>query len=285
MYNLTDIESVMPLMKKNGFNFSKNLGQNFIIDPGVCPEMAERSGIDRESAVLEIGPGIGVLTAELAKRAKKVLCIELDKRLLPVLAETLKDFDNVEVVNADVMKLDLGKLIEEKFGDTDVYVCANLPYYITSPVIMKLLESRLPVKAITVMVQKEAADRICAPVGSRDSGAITVAVNYYAQTEKLFDVPSESFMPSPKVDSSVIRMNIREKPPVEIKDEEFFFSVVKAAFGQRRKTALNSLSSGLGISKQTVEQALVNCGFDTNVRAETMTMDKLAEICNCLFKK
>ena len=285
MYNLTDIESVMPLMKKNGFNFSKNLGQNFIIDPGVCPEMAERSGIDRDSAVLEIGPGIGVLTAELAKRAKKVLCIELDKRLLPVLAETLKDFDNVEVVNADVMKLDLGKLIEEKFGNTDVYVCANLPYYITSPVIMKLLESRLPVKAVTVMVQKEAADRICAPVGSRDSGAITVAVNYYAQTEKLFDVPSESFMPSPKVDSSVIRMNIREKPPVEIKDEEFFFSVVKAAFGQRRKTALNSLSSGLGISKQTVEQALVNCGFDTNVRAETMTMDKLAEICNCLFEK
>jgi 16S rRNA (adenine1518-N6/adenine1519-N6)-dimethyltransferase len=285
MYNLTDIESVMPLMKKNGFNFSKNLGQNFIIDPDVCPEMAERCGIDRESAVLEIGPGIGVLTAELAKRAKKVLCIELDKRLLPVLAETLKDFDNVEVVNADVMKLDLGKLIEEKFGDTDVYVCANLPYYITSPVIMKLLESRLPVKAVTVMVQKEAADRICAPVGSRDSGAITVAVNYYAQTEKLFDVPSESFMPSPKVDSSVIRMNIREKPPVEIKDEEFFFSVVKAAFGQRRKTALNSLSSGLGISKQTVEQALVNCGFDTNVRAETMTMDKLAEICNYLFEK
>jgi len=285
MYNLTDIESVMPLMKKNGFNFSKNLGQNFIIDPGVCPEMAERSGIDSESAVLEIGPGIGVLTAELAKRAKKVLCIELDKRLLPVLAETLKDFDNVEIVNADVMKLNLGKLIEEKFGDTDVYVCANLPYYITSPVIMKLLESRLPVKAVTVMVQKEAADRICAPVGSRDSGAITVAVNYYAQTEKLFDVPSESFMPSPKVDSSVIRMNIREKPPVEIKDEEFFFSVVKAAFGQRRKTALNSLSSGLGISKQTVEQALVNCGFDTNVRAETMTMDKLAEICNYLFEK
>ena len=285
MYNLTDIESVMPLMKKNGFNFSKNLGQNFIIDPGVCPEMAERSGIDSESAVLEIGPGIGVLTAELAKRAKKVLCIELDKRLLPVLAETLKDFDNVEVVNADVMKLDLGKLIEEKFGDTDVYVCANLPYYITSPVIMKLLESRLPVKAVTVMVQKEAADRICAPVGSRDSGAITVAVNYYAQTEKLFDVPSESFMPSPKVDSSVIRMNIREKPPVEICDEDFFFSVVKAAFGQRRKTALNSLSSGLGISKQIVEQALVNCGFDTNVRAETMTMDKLAEICNCLFEK
>ena len=205
MYNLTDIGTIKDILGRHGFHFSKALGQNFIVNPSVCPRMAEESGIDENCGVIEIGAGIGVLTAELAKRAKKVVCVELDTRLLPILAETLADFDNIEIINQDVLKTDLAALIKEKFEGMPVYVCANLPYYITSPVIMTLLESRLPIEAITVMVQKEAAQRLCAAVGSRLSGAVTVAVDYYAKAEKLFDVSAGSFMPAPKVDSCVIR--------------------------------------------------------------------------------
>ena len=190
MYNLTDIGTVKDILGRHGFHFSKSLGQNFIVNPSVCPRMAEESGIDENCGVIEIGAGIGVLTAELAKRAKKVVVIEIDTKLLPILDETLKDFDNIEIINQDVLKTDLAALIKEKFDGMPVYVCANLPYYITSPVIMALLESRLPIEAITVMVQKEAAQRLCAPVGSRLSGAVTVAVDYYAEAKKLFDVSS-----------------------------------------------------------------------------------------------
>ncbi len=282
MYDLTDMTFAEKLLKKHDFRFSKSLGQNFIIDSSVCPEMAERCGADADSGVIEIGPGIGVLTVELAKRAAKVVTVEIDKRLLPVLDETLSDFDNIEVINADVLKLDLRGLIEEKFEGRDVYICANLPYYISSPVIMSLLESRLPVKAVTVMVQKEAADRLCAPVGSRESGAVTVAVNYFSVAEKLFDVPNTSFMPAPKVNSSVIRMNIRQTPAVRVTDEDFFFSLVRAAFGQRRKTAVNSLSAGLGLPRQTVSQALESLGFRQDIRAEVFTMDELAALSELL---
>lgn len=282
MYDLTNIETVKKILSQNGFHFSKALGQNFIINPTVCPRMAEMCGVDGESGVIEVGPGIGVLTAELAKRAKKVVSVELDKRLLPILSETLADFDNVKIINDDILKIDLKKLIAEEFAGMDVYICANLPYYITSPVIMALLEGNLPVKALTVMVQKEAAQRICAEVGSRDSGAVTVAVDYYSDANKLFDVSAGSFMPAPKVDSSVIRMDLRDKPPVEITDEKFFFSVVKAAFGQRRKTAVNSLSAGLGISKSDVANAIEECGFDQNMRAETLTIEELARLSEAL---
>lgn len=282
MYDLTNIETVKKILSQNGFHFSKALGQNFIINPTVCPRMAEMCGVDGESGVIEVGPGIGVLTAELAKRAKKVVSVELDKRLLPILGETLADFDNVKIINDDILKIDLKKLITEEFAGMDVYICANLPYYITSPVIMALLEGNLPVKALTVMVQKEAAQRICAEVGSRDSGAVTVAVDYYSDANKLFDVSAGSFMPAPKVDSSVIRMDLRDKPPVEITDEKFFFSVVKAAFGQRRKTAVNSLSAGLGISKSDVANAIEECGFDQNMRAETLTIEELARLSEAL---
>ena len=240
MLELTDIGTIKALLARHGFHFSKALGQNFIVNPSVCPRMADESGIDSESGVIEIGAGIGVLTAELAKRAKKVVCIELDSKLLPILDETLADFDNIEIINADVLKTDLAALIDEKFSGMPVYVCANLPYYITSPVIMTLLESRLPLKAVTVMVQREAAQRLCAPVGSRLSGAVTVAVDYYAEARKLFDVSAGSFMPAPKVDSSVIRLDIREKPGIEVSDEKLFFSMVHAAFSQRRKTASHS---------------------------------------------
>ena len=282
MLELTDIGTIKALLARHGFHFSKALGQNFIVNPSVCPRMADESGIDSESGVIEIGAGIGVLTAELAKRAKKVVCIELDSKLLPILDETLADFDNIEISNADVLKTDLAALIEEKFGGMPVYVCANLPYYITSPVIMTLLESRLPLKAVTVMVQREAAQRLCAPVGSRLSGAVTVAVDYYAEARKLFDVSAGSFMPAPKVDSSVIRLDIREKPGIEVSDEKLFFSMVHAAFSQRRKTASNSISSGTGIPKAVVAEAIERCGFPPSVRAESMTAEQLAALCEAL---
>lgn len=282
MLELTDIGTIKALLARHGFHFSKALGQNFIVNPSVCPRMADESGIDSESGVIEIGAGIGVLTAELAKRAKKVVCIELDSKLLPILDETLADFDNIEIINADVLKTDLAALIEEKFGGMPVYVCANLPYYITSPVIMTLLESRLPLKAVTVMVQREAAQRLCAPVGSRLSGAVTVTVDYYAEARKLFDVSAGSFMPAPKVDSSVIRLDIREKPGIEVSDEKLFFSMVHAAFSQRRKTASNSISSGTGIPKAVVAEAIERCGFPPSVRAESMTAEQLAALCEAL---
>ena len=283
MQNLSDISVIKKILSEHGFTFSKSLGQNFLINPTVCPRMAEACGADSDTGVLEIGAGIGVLTAELAKRAKKVVSLELDTRLIPVLAETLGEFSNVEVLNADVLKIDLNKLIDDCFQGMHVAVCANLPYYITSPVIMALLESRIPVDAVTVMVQKEAAARLCAPVGSRDAGAVTVAVNYYAQAEKLFDVSAGSFMPAPKVDSSVIRLNIRKEPPVEVSDEKFFFRVIKAAFGQRRKTASNSLSAGLGMPKDKVSTAIAAAGFEPSVRAECLTMQELARLSECLL--
>lgn len=282
MQNLSDISVIRSVLEKHGFNFSKALGQNFLINPSVCPRMAEYSLADENTGVIEIGAGIGVLTAELAKIAKKVVCVELDTRLLPILDETLADFDNIEIVNADVMKTDLKALIEEKFQGMDVVVCANLPYYITSPVITMLLESRLPIKAVTVMIQKEAADRLCTPVGSRDSGSITVCTNYYAEVRQLFNVSRGSFMPAPNVDSTVIRLDIREYPAVKVSDEKKFFRMVKAAFAQRRKTALNSISSGMGLSKTQVAEALRASGLEENVRAEKLTMDELALLCENL---
>lgn len=282
MKNLSDISVIRQVLEKHGFNFSKALGQNFLINPSVCPRMAENCLADKNTGVIEIGAGIGVLTAELAKIAKKVVCVELDTRLLPILDETLADFDNIEIVNADVMKINLHTLIEEKFQGMDVVICANLPYYITSPVITMLLESRLPIKAVTVMIQKEAADRLCTPIGSRDSGAITVCTNYYAEVKQLFNVSRGSFMPAPNVDSTVIRLDIREYPAVKVSDEKKFFRMVKAAFAQRRKTALNSISSGMGLSKAQVAKALCNSGLEENVRAEKLTMEELAELCENL---
>lgn len=280
MKNLSDISVIKDILSRHGFTFSKALGQNFLINPSVCPRMAEACGADENTGVIEIGPGIGVLTAELAKRAKKVISIELDTRLLPVLDETLRDFDNVKIINADVLKTDLKKLIMEDFAGMKVAVCANLPYYITSPVIMYLLESKLDVESITVMVQKEAAQRLCAEVGSRDAGAVTVAVNYYAEAQKIFDVSAGSFMPAPKVDSSVIRLDVRKQPSITLDDEKLFFRMVKAVFAQRRKTASNSISAGMSLPKSTVLQAIANAGYGENVRAESFTMQELAALAN-----
>ncbi len=284
-YELTDRATIEYLLNEQGFHFSKNLGQNFIIDPEVCPRIARKSGISKDCGVIEIGPGIGVLTAQLCELAGKVVSIEVDKKLLPVLDKTLADFDNSKIIYGDVLKTDLDKLIDEEFGEGRVCVCANLPYYITTPIIMRLLTATKKIDSITVMVQKEAADRLCAEVGSRNSGAITAAVNYYSEAEKLFDVGKSSFYPSPKVDSSVIRLNLRKEPPVKVSDEKLFFSVIKAAFGQRRKTALNSLSSGLGMPKSDIASALTKCGFEPTVRAETMTLEDFAALTDALSGK
>ncbi|MDE5984053.1 MAG: 16S rRNA (adenine(1518)-N(6)/adenine(1519)-N(6))-dimethyltransferase RsmA [Eubacterium sp.] len=272
--NLYDYNTVKRILSKHGFTFSKALGQNFLINPDVCPQMADSLCADGDTGVLEVGPGIGVLTKELCSVAGKVVSVELDKRLFPVLDETLAEFDNLEIINADVMKIDLKQLIEEKFsGCTSVKVCANLPYYITSPVIMTLLESRLPIDEIVVMVQKEAGERLCAEVGSRLAGAVTVAVNYYADSEILFDVNRDSFMPSPKVDSVVIRLKIRKEQIFSVKDEKKLFTVVKCAFSQRRKTALNSISNTMGISKDRLIAVFDELGLDLTLRAEKLTMN------------
>lgn len=282
MNRLSDIGTIKDILSRHGFTFSKSLGQNFLINPSVCPRMAELSGADKGVGVIEIGPGIGVLTNELCRLADKVVAIELDKRLLPVLEETLGEYDNLKVVNADVLETDLHKLIEEEFSGMEVVVCANLPYYITSPVIMKLLEDKLPISAITVMVQKEAAQRICAEVGSRQSGAVTVSVNYYAKPEMLFSVSAGSFMPAPKVDSAVIRLNVLNEPPVKVNDEKKFFSVVKASFSQRRKVISNSLSSGLSLDKSKIAEILEKSDVPLNARAEKLSLQNFADIANNL---
>ena len=274
--NLSDIAVIRDVLSRHGFRFSKSLGQNFLVNPGVCPRMAEECGASPETGVLEVGPGIGVLTAELAKRAGRVVSIELDQRLLPVLDETLADFSNVKIVNGDVMKLDLARLLAEEFPGMEVVVCANLPYYITSPVIMRLLEEKLPIASLTVMVQKEAAERLCALPGSRACGAVSAAVQYYAEPEVLFSVGRGSFVPQPNVDSAVIRFRIRKAPPVEVEDERAFFSLVKAAFGQRRKTVANSVSALLGLPKETVQRACEAAGVSPAARAEQLYMEQLA---------
>ena len=282
MYNLTDYKTIKQLLGQQDFHFSKALGQNFLVNPDICPAMAEQAGITQESGVLEIGAGIGVLTVELAKRAKKVVTLEIDTRLLPILGRTLADCPNTEVLNRDILKTDLPLLVQEQFGELPLYVCANLPYYITSPVIMALLESRVPFRAITVMVQKEAAERICAPVGSRGAGALTAAVSYYAEADYLFDVGRDSFMPPPKVDSAVIRLTVRKAPPVQVADEKYFFRVIQSAFAQRRKTAANSLSAGLGKDKQTVLSALEKIGAAPTDRAETFSLEQFALLAQLL---
>lgn len=281
MAQLTDISYIKDLLSRHGFSFSKKLGQNFLVNPSVCPKMAQLCGADKQSGVLEIGPGIGVLTKELAQVANKVVAIELDDRLPPVLAETLGDFDNVTVIQGDVMKLDLPALLQTQFGGCPVHVCANLPYYITSPILMLLLESRLPIEDITVMVQKEAAIRLCAAPGTRDCGAVSLAVQYYAQPTRLFGVSRGSFMPAPNVDSEVIRLTVRKTPPVSVNDEKRLFGIIRAAFGQRRKTLQNALTTA-GYTKETIAAACTAAGIPVTARAEQLTLEQFASLTNHL---
>lgn len=283
--NLTNIGTVKDILSRHGFSFSKGLGQNFLINPDVCPKIAEYGNAAPGWGVLEIGTGIGVLTKELAMRADKVSAVEIDSRLMPVLDETLAEFSNVKIYNEDVMKADLSQIISDDFAGLNVAVCANLPYYITSPVIMMLLESRLPVQSITVMVQKEAAQRLCAKVGTRDSGAITVAVNYYGSVKQLFSVSRGSFMPQPNVDSAVIRIDIGKESRLAPEQEKFFFRMVRAGFSQRRKTLANSLQSQLGADKNDVYSALSELGISTSVRIEALDMEQLTALSLRLMEK
>lgn len=277
--NLTSIKEIKPLMEKHGFSFSKSLGQNFLINPDVPVRIAENAAIDKDTTVIEIGPGIGCLTKELSLRAKDVFAIEIDKRLIPVLEETLADCGNVTVINQDVLKTDLKKLCE---GKEKVCVCANLPYYITTPIIMSLLEQRLPLKRITVMIQKEVAQRFSAPPGKKEYGAITLAINWYSKPKTLFTVSPGSFIPAPKVESSVIGLDLCQ-PPCKVKNEKFMFSLISAGFEQRRKTLTNAINAKLGIPKEKTEKALEQLGIEKSVRAERLTVENFANLSDILI--
>ena len=281
---LTNINVIKDVMGRNGVSFTKSLGQNFLINPTVCPKIAEMGGCKAGTAAIEIGTGVGVLTKELAMRCDRVLAVEIDERLKPVLDETLSEFDNIEIVFADILKTDISALISEKLPEFgDIIVCANLPYYITSPVIMKLLEERPPIRSITVMVQKEAAERLCAAVGSRECGAVTAAVNYYSKPELLCKVGRGSFMPSPNVDSAVIRLDIPDEPRFRVPDEKLFFRIVRASFAQRRKQILNPLSAEFHIGKQDLAKMLTECGIKATARPEELKMEEIVALCEKIY--
>ena len=281
--NLCDIREIKALLNRHGFHFSKSMGQNFLIADWVPQEIAQASGAGPDSGVLEIGPGIGPLTCQLARRAGKVVAVELDRTLLPVLAETLSEFSNVEIVPGDVMKLDLSELTEQKMDGLRPMACANLPYNITTPVLTKLLESRR-FSAITVMIQREVARRICAAPGTSDYGAFSVFCQYHAQCKLLFDVGPECFLPAPKVTSSVLRMISLAQPPVAVEDEAAFFALVRAAFAQRRKTLLNGLCSAYGsrFSKEELRAILTSNGLPEDIRGERLGLTQFAALAKCL---
>lgn len=278
MAELTDLSFIRTLCEKYDFALSKGFGQNFIINPGLPVKIVDASGVDKTYGVIEIGPGIGVLTRELASRAAKVVAIEVDERLPPLLAETMAGVDNFKLVMQDVLKVDLNALIKEEFPGMPVAVCANLPYYITSPIVMKLLSDRLPIESLTVMVQKEAADRLAAAPGTRASSAISCAVSYYARSRMMFTAAPGSFYPAPKVTSAVVRMELRREPAVRVTDEQAYFALIRAAFGQRRKTAANAIASGLALPKDDVTAAIIAAGFDARVRPEALTLEDFARI-------
>ena len=267
--NLTDYNEIRALLARHGFRFSKSLGQNFLTAAWVPERIAEEAGLDNTVGALEIGPGIGCLTEQLSKRAGKVLSVELDKALQPILAETLRGCENVEVLFGDILKQDIPALAEECFPGLTPVVCANLPYNVTTPVLTALIESNCFAR-ITVMIQREVARRICAGPGTADYGAFGLFVQWHCETEILFDVPPSCFVPQPKVTSSVIRLSRREKAPCEVSDETLLFRVIRAAFNQRRKTLVNALSAGLGLEKAKLEEVLLSCGFDPRVRGEEL---------------
>lgn len=281
---LTDLSTIRDLCARYDFALSKGFGQNFIVNPGICPRIAEAAGIGPGWGALEIGPGIGVLTEQLCRRADRVVSIEVDKRLPPLLAETMAGFDNFKLVLDDVLKVDLRALLAQEFGAKPVAVCANLPYYITSPILMRLLEEKLPIQNITVMVQKEAAQRLCAAPGSREAGAISYAVAYYARPRLLFTVQPGSFYPAPKVTSAVIRLDVHSAPPVQVPngDEAGYFRLIRAAFSQRRKTAANAIANGLQLPKAQVTAALEAAGLDPRLRPEQLTLQDYCALQNAL---
>ncbi len=285
MYELTDPKIIKYLCSKYGFTFAKSMGQNFITDPSVPLAMAQ-DATENAQGVIEIGPGFGTLTAPLATMAEKVISIELDKRLEKVLSETLAGFSNVSFIWEDCLKVNLRELIEKEFDGMEVSVAANLPYYITTPIIMNLLESRLPFKKVVVMIQKEVAERLCAKAGSKDYGAISITTQYFSKPQIIKNVPAGAFIPAPKVDSSVVSMEILEKPSVTPKDEKLFFKLIKAAFSQRRKTLVNALSgSGAFGSKEEITKAIEELNFSPTIRGEALSIEDFCALSDYFSKK
>lgn len=279
---LTNLSEIKPLLERYGFSFSKSLGQNFLINSAIPKKIADGCGVGSNDIVLEIGPGIGCLTKELAKKAKKVISVEIDKKLIPILSETLSEFNNVVVINKDIMDVDL-RLLCKVYNCDELYVCANLPYYITTPIIMKLLESHAPIKCITVMVQKELAQRFCSKPNTADYGAVTASINYMTNVKQLFNVSPGSFFPVPKVSSSVVRFDVIQ-PPVDVKDEKLFFRIINAAFAMRRKTLANNLSVEFKISKAESVDLIRNCGLQDSIRGEALDIKDYAMISDKLYE-
>ena len=277
--NLCDIKTVKQVMGMFHLTFRKEFGQNFLTDRSVVEDIADSCCYDENSTILEIGPGMGTLTYELALRHKAVIALEIDRGLIPVLDYTLGEFDNVTVHNEDVMQADLESLLAPAFAEGPVSVCANLPYYITSPILMKLLECGLPFDYITVMIQKEVADRLCSPAGGKDYGAITAVLSYYGEAEKLFVVPADKFIPAPKVDSAVIRIRLYKERPYHPKDEALMFRTIKAAFAQRRKTLSNALSAGFSeLTKEQINDVIAACGHEPTVRGERLDISEFVAL-------
>lgn len=274
------------ILEKYGFSFKKSLGQNFLIDTNILRRIVDHAEVTDESAAIEIGPGIGALTEQLAKRSKKVVAFEIDQRLLPILQETLEPYQNTKIIHEDVLKADVKGMIETELqGIHDIMVVANLPYYVTTPIIMKLLEDKLPIRGIVCMLQKEVADRISAKPGTKDYGSLSIAIQYYTEAETVMIVPKTVFIPQPNVDSAVIRLTKREKPAVSVQNEEFFFQIIRASFAQRRKTLLNNLTSHLLDGKQTKEDiiaALEETGIDPGRRGETLSIEEFARLSDSL---
>ena len=285
MIDVTNIHVMKPLLAEHGFHFSKAKGQNFLIASWVPEGIAREAGVDETAGVLEIGPGIGPLTQQLCLRAKKVVAVELDERLEPILEKTVGEFDNLEIIWNDVLKLDVPALVKEKFGDLRPMACANLPYYITSPILSALLEADC-FEAVTVMIQKEVAQRIAAKPGSADYSAFTVFCQYYAEPEVLFDVPPHCFLPAPKVTSAVITLRVRKERPWQVDDQDIFFRTVRASFAMRRKKLSNGLASGFPeLGKNGAAEVIATAGFDANVRGETLSIPEFARIANEIAKR
>lgn len=278
--------STTEIIQKYQFAFQKKFGQNFLIDNNILDKIVESAGVTREDCVLEIGPGIGTMTQRLAEEAGEVVAVEIDRNLIPILEDTLSDYDNVTVINEDILKVDLTRLVEERNGGKPVKVVANLPYYITTPIIMALFEKHVPLQSVTVMVQKEVADRMQVGPGTKDYGALSLAVQFYARPEIITRVPASCFMPRPNVDSTVIRLTCYEKPPVAVKDEAWLFAVIRASFNQRRKTLANGLANAanLGLGRQQVEETLEEMGLSRTIRGEALTLKQFAELSNRLLK-
>lgn len=284
MAYLGDPKETIAVLQKYGFNFQKKYGQNFLIDTHVLNKIVDAAGITDEDLVLEIGPGIGTLTQYLAERAGRVIAVEIDRNLIPILQDTLSEYDNVTVINEDILKLDLERLVREENGGRPIKVAANLPYYITTPIIMGLLEKRVPVDSITVMVQKEVAMRMQAGPGTKDYGALSLAVQYYAEPYLAANVPQNCFIPRPDVSSAVIRLKVHDDPPVKVKNEKLLFDLIRASFNQRRKTLLNSLSNSqtLSFAKAEIAEAMEKAGLAANVRGEALTLEQFAALADAL---